>query len=113
MKADDLISQSQEAKFLNYPNNDRWTHLKPVIVPLYMDCRDTSGKAMTCSKVAAFMKLNYNFHAAVPIQGLVHRMGHTKAHLPNREMRHRISTWQKTTTWLEHIQRYPQARKFR
>lgn len=64
MKADDLISQSQEAKFLNYPNNDRWTHLKPVIVPLYMDCRDKSGKAMTYSKVAAFMKLNYNFHAA-------------------------------------------------
>ncbi|CAH0057259.1 unnamed protein product [Clonostachys solani] len=64
MKADDLIPKSKEAKFLDYPNNDRWTHLKPVIVPLYMDCRDTSGKAMTYSKVAAFMKLHYNFHAA-------------------------------------------------
>ncbi|CAH0040157.1 unnamed protein product [Clonostachys rhizophaga] len=64
MKAEDLIPPSEEAKFLNYPNNDRWTHLKPVIVPLYIDCRDASGKAMTYSKVAAFMKHHYNFHAA-------------------------------------------------
>jgi hypothetical protein len=29
-----------------------------------MDCCDTSGKVMTYSKVATFMKLHYNFHAA-------------------------------------------------
>ncbi|CAG9986554.1 unnamed protein product [Clonostachys byssicola] len=63
MKADDLLPQSEEAKFLNHHHNDRWTHLKPVIVPLYMDCRDTFGKTMTYAKVAAFMKLHYDFHA--------------------------------------------------
>ncbi|VUC32914.1 unnamed protein product [Clonostachys rosea] len=64
MNAEDLIPHSEEAKFLNYPYNDRWTHLKPVIVSLYPDCRDENGEAMTYSKVAAFMKLHYNFHAA-------------------------------------------------
>ncbi|CAG9948996.1 unnamed protein product [Clonostachys rosea f. rosea IK726] len=64
MKAEDLMPTSEAAKFLNYPNNERWTHLKPVITSLYMDCCDTSGKVMTYSKVATFMKLHYNFHAA-------------------------------------------------
>lgn len=59
-----LYAGSEDAKFLNEPYNNRWEHLKDVIVKLYMGKYGSGGKSMTIGLVAEFMKEHYTFHAA-------------------------------------------------
>ncbi|KAK4141974.1 uncharacterized protein C8A04DRAFT_38633 [Dichotomopilus funicola] len=64
MSINDLFPRSPDDKFLNVPYNERWEHLKPIIVKLYMGKYEPNGKPMTMGKVAVFMRDHYSFHAA-------------------------------------------------
>jgi hypothetical protein len=60
----ELFPPSNDAKCLDVPYEQRWEHLKPVIVKLYMGKYGPNGKSMTTPQVADFMKVQYSFHAA-------------------------------------------------
>lgn len=64
MDPNDLLPASEEAKFLSVPYEERWVHLKPVIVELYMGKYGPAGKKMTMQQVADFMKSKYSFFGA-------------------------------------------------
>jgi hypothetical protein len=59
-----LKPRSDDDKFLNVPYEERWTHLKPIIVQIYMGKYGPNGKSMTKSQVSAFMREHYSFPAA-------------------------------------------------
>ncbi|KAK1979588.1 hypothetical protein LZ30DRAFT_797630 [Colletotrichum cereale] len=50
---------------LHIPYNERWEHLKPIIVDAYMGNNDF-GQPLTIPKLAELMKKNHGFSAEVP-----------------------------------------------
>ncbi|KAK3375765.1 hypothetical protein B0T24DRAFT_698268 [Lasiosphaeria ovina] len=60
----ELLSYSNDAKCLGVSYEQRWEHLKPVIVKLYMGKYCPNGKSMTTRPVADFMQAQYSFHAS-------------------------------------------------
>jgi hypothetical protein len=63
MNALDLLPASDEDKHLEVPYEQRWEHLKPIIVELYMGNHGPNDKRMTISQISDFMKHHYSFHA--------------------------------------------------
>jgi len=61
MDTSDLLPRTDDDKFLGLKFDDRWNHLRHVIVQLYLG---KDGKSMTLAQLASFMKEKYNFHAA-------------------------------------------------
>ncbi|KAH7165284.1 hypothetical protein EDB81DRAFT_778929 [Dactylonectria macrodidyma] len=59
-----LLPKSDREKFLHVPYKDRWNHLKPVIVSLYMGTYPGALKSATLDQVVQFMRTHYSFHAA-------------------------------------------------
>ncbi|KAJ3543252.1 hypothetical protein NM208_g3667 [Fusarium decemcellulare] len=60
----DLIPHSDDDKFLSCSYEERWNHLKPVIVELYTGRHRSDGRTATLDQVAQFMRNQYSFHAA-------------------------------------------------
>ncbi|KAI1122511.1 hypothetical protein F5Y10DRAFT_287089 [Nemania abortiva] len=59
----ELYPRSDHGKYLNVAYEDRWDHLKPTIVRLYLGKYGKAGKTTTLTQLAEFMKRNYSFHA--------------------------------------------------
>ncbi|KAK3899559.1 hypothetical protein C8A05DRAFT_46405 [Staphylotrichum tortipilum] len=59
-----FLPRSHDAKCLHIPYEQRWEHLKPIIVELYMGKYGPNGKSMTTHQVLVFMRDHYSFHAA-------------------------------------------------
>lgn len=59
-----LLPQSDEDKFLSCSHEERWNHLKPVIVELYTGRDGGSERSATLDQVVEFMRTHYSFHAA-------------------------------------------------
>ncbi|KAI0467005.1 hypothetical protein F4859DRAFT_518624 [Xylaria cf. heliscus] len=76
-----LFPQSEQDKHLDVSYKERWEHLKPVIVALYLGKYDQEGKTTTLSQVVEFMKVNYSFHAAA---------GEYRTHLKNWSISKRV-----------------------
>ncbi|KAJ0165492.1 hypothetical protein CTA2_11093 [Colletotrichum tanaceti] len=67
---------------LHIPYDERWEHLKPIIVEVYLG-KNGSGRPLTIPKLADFMKKNHGFNAEV------------------HQYRHRLKKWdirKRTTT---------------
>ena len=77
MDSNHLLPASEEAKFLNLSYKERWEHLRPVIVEMYMGNVDRGGKPMTIQEVVDFMKLNYSFFGAWVATDLSHTLWHS------------------------------------
>ena len=60
----ELFPQSDEAKHLDKPYEQRWDLLKPVISQLYMGKHVSGGVSLTIPQLSQFMKDVYRFHAA-------------------------------------------------
>lgn len=58
-----LSPHSDQDKYFHVPYEERWHHLKSVIVRLYTGNYGRGGKATTLSQVVDFMKKKYSFHA--------------------------------------------------
>ncbi|KAF4455204.1 hypothetical protein FALBO_15681 [Fusarium albosuccineum] len=59
-----LLPQSDDDKFLSCSYEERWNHLKPVIVELYTSRHGSNGRSTTLDQVVEFMRNHYSFHAA-------------------------------------------------
>ncbi|KAK0631483.1 hypothetical protein B0T14DRAFT_532220 [Immersiella caudata] len=55
---------SNDAKFLHVPYEQRWEHLRPVIAKLYVGKYGPNGKSMATRQVADFMQVQYSFYAS-------------------------------------------------
>jgi len=63
MDAADRAPVRVDDKFLNVPYEQRWEHLKPVIIERYLGDGNAGNKGLTIPKLAAFMKEHYSFAA--------------------------------------------------
>ncbi|WAO86266.1 Clr5 domain-containing protein [Fusarium falciforme] len=59
-----LLPQSDDDKFLSCSHEERWNHLKPVIVELYTGRNGGNERSATLDQVVEFMRTHYSFHAA-------------------------------------------------
>ncbi|KAL6362092.1 hypothetical protein LRP88_05576 [Fusarium phalaenopsidis] len=59
-----LLPQSNDDKFLFCSHEERWNHLKPVIVELYTGRDGGNEQSATLDQVVEFMRTHYSFHAA-------------------------------------------------
>ncbi|CEI63188.1 unnamed protein product [Fusarium venenatum] len=60
----ELLSPSDDHKYLGASHKDRWEHLKPVIIELYTGNYGKNNKPPTITQIVSFMRNNYSFHAA-------------------------------------------------
>ncbi|KAJ4006290.1 hypothetical protein NW752_010939 [Fusarium irregulare] len=60
----ELIPQSDEDRYVRSAHNERWEHLKPVIIKLYTCNYGKNNKSLKIPQMVSFMKTNYYFHAA-------------------------------------------------
>lgn len=60
----ELLPKSDHDKYLSCSYEERWSHLKPVIVELYTGGHGKGGRTATLKQVAEFMRAHYSFHAA-------------------------------------------------
>jgi hypothetical protein len=64
MNINRFLPRSHDDKCLHIPYEQRWEHLKPIIVELYMGNYGPNGKSMTIHQVLVFMRDHYSFPAA-------------------------------------------------